>query len=144
VQWHDNPPSIIRPLHFWVRLPTEKAQFTIALSATIETTHYRTAIAHRHVRFGSKADICSAQAHVRFTPESGHLQCNSACLLAPRLVPALFARSLCAPALLGDRATSLNPSIGESDGQRMSVFGASQAITLMTQLHGMSYALVSA
>jgi len=22
------------------------------------------------VRFGSKADICSAQAHVRFTPES--------------------------------------------------------------------------
>src|SRR5262245_37426852 len=30
------------------------------------------------VRFGSKADICSAQAHVRFTPdsdqESGHRQ----------------------------------------------------------------------
>jgi hypothetical protein len=24
----------------------------------------------RHVRFGSKADICSAQAHVRFTPNS--------------------------------------------------------------------------
>src|SRR5262249_61441423 len=23
-----------------------------------------------HVRFGSKADICSAQAHVRFTPNS--------------------------------------------------------------------------
>ena len=25
-----------------------------------------------HVRFGSKADICSAKRHVRFTPESGH------------------------------------------------------------------------
>jgi hypothetical protein len=24
------------------------------------------------VRFGSKADICSAPTHVRFTPESGH------------------------------------------------------------------------
>jgi transposase len=27
-----------------------------------------------HVRFGSLADICSAKAHVRFTPESGHLR----------------------------------------------------------------------
>ena len=26
----------------------------------------------RHVRFGSKADMCSAKRHVRFTPESGH------------------------------------------------------------------------
>ena len=26
------------------------------------------------VRFGSKADMCSAQAHVRFTPESGHVR----------------------------------------------------------------------
>ena len=25
-----------------------------------------------NVRFGSKADMCSAQGHVRFTPESGH------------------------------------------------------------------------
>jgi len=23
-----------------------------------------------------KADICSALAHVRFTPESGHVRCN--------------------------------------------------------------------
>jgi hypothetical protein len=29
-----------------------------------------------HVRFGSKADICIAKRHVRFTPESGHVQCN--------------------------------------------------------------------
>src|SRR5262245_58255923 len=34
-----------------------------------------------HVRFGSKADICSAQAHVRFTPDSGHVQCTSECRL---------------------------------------------------------------
>jgi hypothetical protein len=26
-----------------------------------------------NVRFGSKADICGAQSHVRFTPQSGHL-----------------------------------------------------------------------
>jgi hypothetical protein len=25
------------------------------------------------VRFGSKADICTAMGHVRFTPESGHV-----------------------------------------------------------------------
>ena len=35
----------------------------------------------RYVRFGALADICSAKAHVRFTPESGHVQCNSACPL---------------------------------------------------------------
>ena len=34
-----------------------------------------------HVRFGSKADICSVKGHVRFTPESGHVQCNSVCPL---------------------------------------------------------------
>jgi hypothetical protein len=28
------------------------------------------------VRFGSKADICSASTHVRFTPESGHVRCS--------------------------------------------------------------------
>ena len=29
------------------------------------------------VRFGSKADICSAKRYVRFTPESRHVHCNS-------------------------------------------------------------------
>ena len=28
------------------------------------------------------ADICSAKRHVRFTPESGHVQCNSVCPLS--------------------------------------------------------------
>jgi hypothetical protein len=26
----------------------------------------------QHVRFGSKADICTAIGHVRFSPDSGH------------------------------------------------------------------------
>jgi len=33
------------------------------------------------VRFGSKADICGAKRHVRFTPESGHVRCTGPCLL---------------------------------------------------------------
>src|SRR5262245_43693656 len=33
------------------------------------------------VHFGSKADMCGAKRHVRFTPESGHVQRNRACLL---------------------------------------------------------------
>ena len=28
------------------------------------------------VRFGSKADMCSAKADVRFTPNSGHVRCT--------------------------------------------------------------------
>ena len=35
----------------------------------------------RNVRFGSKADICSAKRHVRFTPKSGHVRCNLGCPL---------------------------------------------------------------
>jgi hypothetical protein len=34
-----------------------------------------------NVRFGSKADICSAKAYVRSYSKSGHVQCNSACPL---------------------------------------------------------------
>ena len=30
-----------------------------------------------YVRFGSKADMCGAKGHVRFTPNSGHVRCNS-------------------------------------------------------------------
>jgi hypothetical protein len=29
-----------------------------------------------NVRFGSKADMCNAPTHVRFTPESGHARCK--------------------------------------------------------------------
>ena len=33
------------------------------------------------VSFGSKADICSASTHVRFTPKSGHSRRKSKCPL---------------------------------------------------------------
>src|SRR5512139_1497572 len=36
------------------------------------------------VRFGSKADMCSAKGHVRFTPERGHVRCNQGTLWAKR------------------------------------------------------------
>jgi hypothetical protein len=36
------------------------------------------------VRFGSKADICSAKAYVRSYSKSGHVQRNSACLLCAK------------------------------------------------------------
>ena len=39
------------------------------------------ALVTANVRFGSKADMCNANRHVRFTPNSGHVQCNSACLI---------------------------------------------------------------
>ena len=35
-----------------------------------------------NVRFGSKADICSAQANVRFTAKNGHVRCNERCPLS--------------------------------------------------------------
>ena len=37
----------------------------------------RTVALQRHVCFGSKADMCSATRHVRFGPNSGHLQRTS-------------------------------------------------------------------
>jgi len=37
--------------------------------------------ARANVRFGSKADVRAAKSHVRFTPESGHVQCSSRCPL---------------------------------------------------------------
>ena len=43
----------------------------------------RRASSGTHVRFGSKADMCAAKRHVRFTPESGHVQCNYGCPLSP-------------------------------------------------------------
>jgi hypothetical protein len=46
------------------------------------------------VRFGSKADFCVAESHVRFTPESGHFDRTHECppcannCHCPRLRPA--------------------------------------------------------
>jgi len=38
-------------------------------------------LAGLNVRFGPKADMCSARRHVRFTPESGHVQSKEECPL---------------------------------------------------------------
>ena len=46
------------------------------------------------VRFGSKADMCSAKRHVRFTPESGHVRCTSRCPLSAKSGHQPFWRSL--------------------------------------------------
>jgi hypothetical protein len=43
----------------------------------------RVTLCRSHIRSGSKADIRTAKSHVRFTPESRHLQCISACPLRP-------------------------------------------------------------
>ena len=44
---------------------------------------------HEHVRFGSKADMCIAKGHIRFTPESGRG-------LAPAAVSILYQLTSCA------------------------------------------------
>jgi hypothetical protein len=36
-----------------------------------------------NVRFGSKADMCSAKGDVRFTPESGHVRRIQICTWLP-------------------------------------------------------------
>ena len=45
----------------------------------IRRSMYRNGTAN--VRFGSLADMAPSPHNVRFTPESGHLQCTSACPL---------------------------------------------------------------
>ena len=51
-----------------------------------------------NVRFGSKADMCSAERHVRFTPNSGHAQCKNRCpLCANSGHDGLFDDRVCTP-----------------------------------------------
>src|SRR5262249_31869940 len=57
----------------------------IASPGAQDKASYRLRLAHRKeptdVRFGSKADMCSAKRHVRFTPKSGHVRCKQECPL---------------------------------------------------------------
>jgi hypothetical protein len=46
------------------------------------------------VRFGSKADVCAANSHVRFTPESGHVRCTDIASVN-YLLTELVARGCC-------------------------------------------------
>ena len=55
-----------------------------------------------HVCFGSEADICAAKSDVRFTPKSGHVQCNGQCpLWAKSRHPHRFATSISGRAQCG-------------------------------------------
>jgi hypothetical protein len=54
------------------------------LGTTFFTTRNQPRRYAANVRFGSKADICSAKRHVRFTPNSGHLQRTSPCPLCAK------------------------------------------------------------
>ena len=81
--------SRITPLLFpwkWVSSPfsppteqdlTRRGQLATGIRATL-LPPFPT---HCNVRFGSKADMCSANSHVRFTPNSGHVQCTTSCPL---------------------------------------------------------------
>src|SRR5262249_42102035 len=65
-----------------IRLPRGSRQaIVLAQTSTLKGGGYAFRRRSANVRFGSLADICTAIGHVRFTPESGHLQCTSACLL---------------------------------------------------------------
>ena len=44
----------------------------------------RVQLGRSNVRFGSKADMCSAQADVRFTSNSGHVRCKKRCPLCAK------------------------------------------------------------
>ena len=48
-----------------------------------------------NVRFGSKADICSAKRYVRFTPNSGHARCTSPCPLCANSGHSLSLAAVC-------------------------------------------------
>ena len=55
-------------------------------------------------RFGSKADMCSAKRHVRFTPESGHVRRNFVCPLCANSGHRVY--SITSSALLGKRSSA--------------------------------------
>src|SRR5262249_21152436 len=68
-----------------------------------------------NVSFGSKADLCTAPAYVRFAPESGHVRRIRPCPLraksghrSPRAAAA-FDQSYCATALVNRKRPSLVP-----------------------------------
>src|SRR5262249_25392897 len=72
-----------------------KSRRLIVAPGAQETTSYRLKLVLRrgrarvrstltNVRFGSKADICTAPAHVRFTPESRHKGARMECPLTAK------------------------------------------------------------
>ena len=62
-----------------------------------------------NVRFGSKADICSAIGHVRSSPESGHMRRNKSCLLWANSGHGQFKRPSQLSATKGNEPTLVRP-----------------------------------
>jgi hypothetical protein len=74
--------AIDRPLVFQFRNPSSRFNRRPTTMRSSSGTHapvYLDCKRAPNVRFGSKADICSAKRHVRFTPSSGHWQRTSPC-----------------------------------------------------------------
>jgi Penicillin-insensitive murein endopeptidase len=75
-----------RELDFWFRestlIETEATADAGGAASCMQTDRQSAVIVH--VRFGSKADMCSAIGHVRFTPKRGHVRCTHPCLLWAR------------------------------------------------------------
>src|SRR4029453_8372206 len=55
--------NLVHVSHWTLRLWSQST-----CQESIKFTRFEAALLASHVRFGSKADICSARAHVRFTP----------------------------------------------------------------------------
>jgi hypothetical protein len=79
------------------------------------------------VRFGSKADMCSALGDVRFTPNSGHLRCKEGCPLC-----AISRQVQCT------HACPLSANSGQSDGSQCAVsvprYGVFETVVTPKQL----------
>jgi hypothetical protein len=57
--------------------PSGPSSTFLALSEAVQEV-----IERRHVRFGSKADMCGAREHVRFTPNSDHKSRHAALVMS--------------------------------------------------------------
>ena len=64
-----------------IRFQTQARDHTDALPAKKRAVDLASHFRSGDVRFGSKADMCSALGDVRFTPNSGHMHRTSPCLL---------------------------------------------------------------
>src|SRR5262249_40056223 len=64
-------PGFLRRAMFYVRTQPKETSGRLLLFHRCRLLVSR---ARADVRYGSKADMCGAPTHVRFTPESGHVQ----------------------------------------------------------------------
>ena len=73
------------------------------------------------VRFGSLEDILQCNRHVRFTPDSGHVQCNSQCPLCANSGHPNLAEALWRTSDKYRRARQSDDDFGELAGLRIDV-----------------------